>query len=56
MPLFEVETDEHIIITWAADDNAASDVVREAYPQRQSHPHDEAAPRHLGDQQRGCSA
>lgn len=32
MPLFEVETDAHIIITWAADDNAASNVVREAYP------------------------
>jgi hypothetical protein len=32
MPLFEVETDAHIIITWAADDNAASAVVREAYP------------------------
>jgi hypothetical protein len=32
MPLFEVETDAHIIITWAADDNAAAQVVREAYP------------------------
>jgi uncharacterized protein DUF6793 len=32
MPLFEVETNAHIIITWAADDNAASAVVREAYP------------------------
>jgi len=32
MPLFEVETDAHIIITWAADDNAANAVVREAYP------------------------
>lgn len=32
MPLFEVETNEHIIITWAADDSAASGVVREAYP------------------------
>jgi hypothetical protein len=32
MPLFEVETDAHIIITWAADDTAASNVVREAYP------------------------
>jgi hypothetical protein len=32
MPLFEVETDAHIIITWAADENAAGGVVREAYP------------------------
>src|SRR3954463_4336028 len=32
MPLFEVETDAHIIITWAADENAANAVVREAYP------------------------
>ena len=33
MPLFEVETDAHIIITWASDDAAAGGVVREAYPQ-----------------------
>lgn len=32
MPLFEVETDSHIIITWAADDDAAAGVVSEAYP------------------------
>ena len=32
MPLFEVETDAHIIITWAADEDAASAVVSEAYP------------------------
>lgn len=32
MPLFEVETDAHIIITWARDDEAAELVVREAYP------------------------
>ena len=32
MPLFEVETDAHIIITWAADETAANGVVREAYP------------------------
>lgn len=32
MPLFEVETDAHIIITWAANDSAAGAVVREAYP------------------------
>ena len=32
MPLFEIETDAHIIITWAADDQAAQRVVSEAYP------------------------
>jgi hypothetical protein len=32
MPLFEIETDAHIIITWAADESAAGGVVREAYP------------------------
>jgi len=32
MPLFEIETDAHIIISWAADDEAAGEVVREAYP------------------------
>ncbi len=32
MPLFEVETDAHIIITWADDDDAAAAVVTEAYP------------------------
>ena len=32
MPLFEVETDCHIIITWAADEDAASEVVNDAYP------------------------
>jgi len=33
MPLFEVETQAHIIITWADDEHAATDVVRNAYPQ-----------------------
>lgn len=33
MPLFEVETDAHIIITWAQDDDAARLVVADAYPQ-----------------------
>jgi hypothetical protein len=33
MPLFEVETDAHIIITWAEDEANAQEVVREAYPQ-----------------------
>lgn len=32
MPLFEVETDSHIIITWAQDNDEASAVVTEAYP------------------------
>ncbi len=33
MPLFEIETDSHIIITWAKDSDDASGVVTEAYPQ-----------------------
>ena len=32
MPLFEVETDAHIIITWADNEDAAGEVVAEAYP------------------------
>ena len=32
MPLFEVETTSHIIITWAEDEGAATEVVRESYP------------------------
>lgn len=32
MPLFEVETDAHIIITWSDDEEAATAVVAEAYP------------------------
>ena len=32
MPLFEVETESHIIITWADDEDAARDVVADAYP------------------------
>src|SRR6478735_718424 len=32
MPLFEVETDCHIIITWANDQDAAAEVVQQAYP------------------------
>jgi hypothetical protein len=32
MPLFEVETDAHIIITWAKDENAAREVLAETYP------------------------
>ena len=33
MPLFEIETEAHIIISWAEDENSASAVVAEAYPQ-----------------------
>lgn len=32
MPLFEVETDSHIIITWATDNDDASAVVADTYP------------------------
>lgn len=32
MPLFEVETDSHIIITWAMDNDNASAVVADTYP------------------------
>ncbi len=32
MPLFEIETDSHIIITWADDESAARGVVADAYP------------------------
>lgn len=32
MPLFEVETDNHIIITWAGDEDSAKAVVSDAYP------------------------
>ena len=32
MPLFEIETTSHIIITWADDDAAARAVVTDAYP------------------------
>jgi hypothetical protein len=32
MPLFEVETDSHIIITWADNKDAAAVVVNQAYP------------------------
>ena len=33
MPLYEVETENHIIITWADNDNSATAVVEDAYPQ-----------------------
>ena len=32
MPLFEIETPSHIIITWANDEQSAVGVVRENYP------------------------
>lgn len=32
MPLYEIETDSHIIITWADDERAARDLVADAYP------------------------
>ncbi len=32
MPLYEIETDHHIIITWASDEPAAKNVSAEAYP------------------------
>lgn len=33
MPLYEIETQAHIFITWAEDEQAASSVVAEHYPQ-----------------------
>ena len=32
MPLFEIETTSHIIITWAQEEEVASKVVKDAYP------------------------
>jgi hypothetical protein len=32
MPLYEIETENHIIITWAGDEAAAQKVVQESYP------------------------
>jgi len=32
MPLFEVETANHVVITWAEDDESASGVVADAFP------------------------
>lgn len=32
MPLFEIETDAHIIITWADDEQSARDVAEDCYP------------------------
>ena len=33
MPLFEIETASHIIITWADDESVATQVVNQSYPQ-----------------------
>jgi len=51
MPLFEIETDSHIIITWADDEAAARNVVCDAYPSDEVVAFDETTPRHVGDQQ-----
>ncbi|MCX7390054.1 MAG: DUF6793 family protein [Planctomycetota bacterium] len=32
MPLFEIETNAHIIISWASDEQSATEVVRDAFP------------------------
>lgn len=32
MPLFEIETSSHIIITWAENEEAATEVVHDSYP------------------------
>ncbi|HMO15372.1 MAG TPA: hypothetical protein PKD64_15230 [Pirellulaceae bacterium] len=32
MPLFEIETDAHIIITWANDEQSATVVAEDSYP------------------------
>lgn len=32
MPLFEIETEAHIIISWAGDEESAVTIVAEAYP------------------------
>ena len=49
MPLFEIETASHIIITWAEDEAAATEVVRDSYPTGAADPHHAASARHLGD-------
>ena len=32
MPLFEIETDAHIIITWANDETSATAIATDTYP------------------------
>jgi hypothetical protein len=36
MPLFEIETESHIIITWAGDEQSACRVVKESYPHEET--------------------
>ena len=52
MPLFEIETDAHIIITWADDESGAREVVLGCVPPRRCHPAHQTPAGHLGDQQR----
>ncbi len=33
MPLYEIETEHHIVITWAENTDAATAVVNDSYPQ-----------------------
>lgn len=33
MPLFEIETEAHIVITWAKDEDTARDLLAESYPE-----------------------
>lgn len=33
MPLFEIETEGHIIITWADDEGSAQSVVKDSFPE-----------------------
>ena len=51
MPLFEVETDCHIIITWASDEDAATGGGQRSLSERPRDPPDQASPRYLGDLQ-----
>ena len=48
MPLFEIETVSHIIITWADDEQAAREVVQENYPREPPAPRDPPPPGYLG--------
>jgi hypothetical protein len=36
MPLFEIETESHIIITWAEGESSACEVVRSSYPRERA--------------------
>ena len=49
MPLFEIETASHIIITWADDESAATQVVNQSYPQEPPLRITTAAPRYVGN-------